>query len=131
MRCFGRKMEDLVFCDTSSVFGATCLHVHKTVHVLFEIFERLGGVAARPQATTARMKHHMQDAATDLVVELPFAKLQYTAFIEGRRAQVEDEGGGDAPPSLCAPQDDRDPFPTPRRPRPSSLPVLAMSRPHV
>ena len=48
---------------------------------------------------------------------------------EGRRAKVEDEGGGDAPPSPCAPQDDRDPFPTPRRPRPPSLLVPAMSLP--
>ena len=39
--------------------------------VLFEIFDRLGGVAALPQATTTRMKHDMQDAATDLSVELP------------------------------------------------------------
>ena len=39
-------------------------------NVLREIFERLGGVAARPQATTAWMKHCMQDAATDLGVEL-------------------------------------------------------------
>ena len=44
---------------------------------LHEIFERLGGVAARPQATTARMKHCMQDAATDLGVGLPLTKLQY------------------------------------------------------
>ena len=50
--------------------------------VLFEILERLGGVAARPQATTARMKHCMQDAATDLCVELPLTKLQYTAFMK-------------------------------------------------
>ena len=50
-------------------------------NVLFEIFERLGGVASRPQATTARMKHYMQDAATDLGVELPLTKLQYTAFM--------------------------------------------------
>ena len=70
------KIEDLVLCDKSSVFGATCLHLHKTVHVLFEIFERLSGVASRPQATTARMKHYMQDAATDLGVELPLTKLQ-------------------------------------------------------
>ena len=73
----------------------------------------------------------MQDAATDLGVELPLNKLQYTAFNEGRRAKVEDEGGGDAPPSPCARQDDRDPSPTPRRPRPPSLLVLAMSLPHV
>ena len=47
-----------------------------------EIFERLGGVAARPQATTARIKHCLQDAATDLSVELPLTKLQYTAFMK-------------------------------------------------
>ena len=29
--------------------GATCLRVCKTVHVLFEIFECLGGVAPRPK----------------------------------------------------------------------------------
>ena len=51
-------------------------------NVLFEVFERLGGVAARPQATTARMKHYMQDAATDLDVELPLTKLQYTTFMK-------------------------------------------------
>ena len=39
--------------------------------VLFEIFDRLGGVAALPQATTARMKHYMQDAATGFGVHLP------------------------------------------------------------
>ena len=27
---FLEKMEDLVLCDKSSVFGATCLHLHKT-----------------------------------------------------------------------------------------------------
>ena len=41
IRRFG-KMEDLVLCDKSSVFGATCLHTCKTVHVLVEIFEHLG-----------------------------------------------------------------------------------------
>ena len=50
-------------------------------NVLFEIFESLGGVASRPQATTARMKHYMQDGATDFGVELPLTKLQYTAFM--------------------------------------------------
>ena len=54
-------------------------------NVLHEIFERLGGVAARPQATTARMKHYTQDAATDLGVELPLTKLQHTAFMKGKR----------------------------------------------
>ena len=69
-------------CDKSSVFGATCLHICKTVHVLCKIFERLCGVAERAQATTARMKNDMQDAATDLGVELPSTKLQYTAFMK-------------------------------------------------
>ena len=52
-------------------------------NVLFEIFERLGGVAARPPTTTARMKHCMQDAATDLGVELSSTKLQCTSFMKG------------------------------------------------
>ena len=90
----------------------------------------LGGVSARPQATTARVKHCMQDVATDLGVELPLTRQQHTAFMKERRAKVEDEGAGDSPPSPCAPQDDRDPCPTPRRPRPPSLPVPAMSLPH-
>ena len=47
-----------------------------------EIFERLGGSPARPQATTARMKHHMQDAATDLGMEFPFTKLHHKAFMK-------------------------------------------------
>ena len=47
---------------------------------------------------------------------------------EGMRPKVEDEGGGDAPPSPCASQDDRDSFPTPR---PLSLPVPSMPLPHV
>ena len=51
-------------------------------NVLHEIFERLGGVAARPQATTARMKHYTQDAATDFSGELNLTKLQYAAFMK-------------------------------------------------
>ena len=35
------------------------------------------------------------------------------------------------PLSPSDPQDDRDPFPTPRRPRPPSLLVPAMPLPHV
>ena len=102
-------------------------------NVLFEIFERLGGVASRPQATIARMKHYMQDAATDLGVELPLTKLQYTAFMnEGMpRLRMKAAVTRHAPPSPCAPQDGRDPYPTERRPRPPSLPVPAMSLPHV
>ena len=50
--------------------------------VLSEIFEHLECVAARPSATTARMKHHMQDAATGFGVHLPLTKLQYTAFMK-------------------------------------------------
>ena len=92
-------------------------------NVLYEIFQRLDGVLARPQATRARMKHHVQDDATDLGVDPPLTKLQATALMKERGAKVEDEGGGDAPPSPCAPQDDRDPFPTPRRPPPPSLPA--------
>ena len=79
---FLEKMEDLVLCDKSSVFGATDLQLCKTVHVLLEIFERLGGVAAQPQAKTARMKRYLQDATTDPSVELPLTKLQYTAFMK-------------------------------------------------
>ena len=45
------------------------------MHVLGEIVERLGGVAARPQVTTTRMSHNMQDAAA-------LTKLQCTAFMD-------------------------------------------------
>ena len=72
-------MEDLVLCDKSSVSGATCAGTQTIV--LHEIFERLGGSPARPQATTARMKHHMQDAAT-VGMELPLTKLHHKAFMK-------------------------------------------------
>ena len=87
-------MEYLVLCDIFSV-------------------ELLGGGAARQQVTTALMRHYMQDAATDLGVLNQAAVL---GLHEGKRAKVEDEGGGDAPPSpsclLPASHQKRHPFHT-------------------
>ena len=100
-------------------------------NVLFEVFERLGGVAARPQATTARMKHNMQDAATDLGVELPLTKLQYTTFMkEGvPRFRMKAAVTRHLLPVFLRVIEIH--FPPRDDPRPPSLPVPAMSLPHV
>ena len=70
-------MEDVVLCDTSSVFGATCLHFCKPVPS-----NAWAVLQAATGHDTARMKHCMQDAATDLGVELPLTKLQDTASMK-------------------------------------------------
>ena len=85
----------------------------------------------RPQAATPRMKHYMQDAATDLGVELPLTKLQYTAFMkEGvPRLRMKAAVTRHLLPVLLRMIEIL--LPTPRRPRPPSLPVPAMPLPRV
>ena len=113
------KMEDLVLCDKSSVFGATCLHKCKTVHVFFEIFDRFGvfcGAATGHDSADEAL--HARQLPTDLGVDLPLTKLQYTALAEGRRAKVEDEGGRVTRHLLPVPlRMIGIHFPPPRRPR--------------